>query len=88
MIDKLTATDSQMIDRMNKTSSYIIYPKIWESVAKNYSPMLLNKKYKLTATDSQMIDRMNKTSSYIIYPKIWESVAKNYSPMLLNKNIN
>jgi len=37
MIDRLTATDAQMIDRTNETSSYIIYPKICESVAKNYS---------------------------------------------------
>jgi hypothetical protein len=34
---KLTATDAQMIDRTNETSSYIIYPNIGESVAKNHS---------------------------------------------------
>jgi hypothetical protein len=35
-------------------------------VAKNYSTMLLNKKYKLTATDAQMIDRLTATDSQMI----------------------
>jgi hypothetical protein len=35
-------------------------------VAKNYSPILHNKKYKLTATDAQMIDKLTATDAQMI----------------------